>query len=235
MAAPRPRRPSEQQYELTQASTAELSRELGIEEGRKTIRGIVFPTNPKTVAKWRKRQSARIGRPGRRNRLRRFSARRTRLSSSPSDGTRCCRSMTASTLSSRRSRISGGLRCIDAFSDNLLTCPKGARKGPVARDRATRRSPPRRKGAPRLRASGRAHRKHPIRPPGIACAGWSVIFPCQMSRDSIAFDPVSGVCLPVPSVTKQTRLQFVPMASEALGLARLRWFPVFIFDGNARP
>ena len=37
----RPRMPSEQQYSLSQASLATLSRELGI--------------NPKTVAKWRKR------------------------------------------------------------------------------------------------------------------------------------------------------------------------------------
>ncbi len=41
MGAPRPRTPSEQQYSLSQASLATLSRELGI--------------NPKTVAKWRKR------------------------------------------------------------------------------------------------------------------------------------------------------------------------------------
>ena len=39
----------------SQASLAQLSQELGSEEGQKTIRGIVFPTNPKTVAKWRKR------------------------------------------------------------------------------------------------------------------------------------------------------------------------------------
>jgi hypothetical protein len=36
---------------------SELSRALGSEEGQKTIRGIVFPTNPKTAAKWRKRTS----------------------------------------------------------------------------------------------------------------------------------------------------------------------------------
>lgn len=41
MGAPRPRTPSEQQYSMSQASLATLSRELGI--------------NPKTVAKWRKR------------------------------------------------------------------------------------------------------------------------------------------------------------------------------------
>lgn len=39
----------------SQASLAQLSRELGSEEDQNTIKWIVFLTNPKMVAKWRKR------------------------------------------------------------------------------------------------------------------------------------------------------------------------------------
>ena len=41
----------------SEASLRALSARYGSEEGQKTIRGIVFPTNQKTVAKWRKRTS----------------------------------------------------------------------------------------------------------------------------------------------------------------------------------
>ncbi len=39
----------------SQASAAELSRTYGSEADQNTIRWIVFPPNPKTVLKWRKR------------------------------------------------------------------------------------------------------------------------------------------------------------------------------------
>ena len=41
----------------SEESLRALSARYGSEEGQKTIRGIVFPTNQKTVAKWRKRTS----------------------------------------------------------------------------------------------------------------------------------------------------------------------------------
>ena len=41
----------------SEESLRALSARYGSEEGQKTIRGIVFPTNQKTVAKWRKRSS----------------------------------------------------------------------------------------------------------------------------------------------------------------------------------
>ena len=41
----------------SEESLRALSARNGSEEGQKTIRGIVFPTNQKTVAKWRKRTS----------------------------------------------------------------------------------------------------------------------------------------------------------------------------------
>ncbi len=41
----------------SEESLKALSVLYGSEEGQKTIRGIVFPTNQKTVAKWRKRTS----------------------------------------------------------------------------------------------------------------------------------------------------------------------------------
>mgnify|MGYP005681678507 CR=1 FL=1 len=50
MGAPRPRSQSELQIQRSQASISELSRELGI--------------NPKTVAKWRKRQTVKDGKTG---------------------------------------------------------------------------------------------------------------------------------------------------------------------------
>ncbi len=40
-----------------QASRAKPGRGLGRDAGRKTIRCIVFPTNPKTATKWRKRET----------------------------------------------------------------------------------------------------------------------------------------------------------------------------------
>ena len=43
----------------SEESLRALSARNGSEEGQKTIRGIVFPTNQKTVAKWRKRTSGR--------------------------------------------------------------------------------------------------------------------------------------------------------------------------------
>ena len=39
----------------SQASLAQLGRELGSEEDQKTIQCILFPPNSETVAKWRKR------------------------------------------------------------------------------------------------------------------------------------------------------------------------------------
>jgi hypothetical protein len=46
------------------ASASELSRTCESEEGQKTIRSIVFQTNPKTVLKWRKRATVEDRRTG---------------------------------------------------------------------------------------------------------------------------------------------------------------------------
>ena len=48
------------------------------EEGQKTIQWIVFPTNPKTVLKWRIRATVEGARPGQRTRARQFSTGRRR-------------------------------------------------------------------------------------------------------------------------------------------------------------
>ena len=62
----------------SQASATELSRTYGSEEGQKTIQWIVFPTNPKTVLKWRIRATVEGARPGQRTRARQFSTGRRR-------------------------------------------------------------------------------------------------------------------------------------------------------------
>ena len=47
----------------SEESLRALSARYGSEEGQKTIQWIVFPTNQKTVAKWRKRTSVAVALP----------------------------------------------------------------------------------------------------------------------------------------------------------------------------
>ena len=88
------------------ATTTEAVRRA-IQHSQESLRALAkrYGINPKTVAKWKKRDVRR--RPADRAkepRIRRCSRSRRRRSSSPSAGTRCCRWTTASTRCSPRSR-----------------------------------------------------------------------------------------------------------------------------------
>jgi hypothetical protein len=105
----------------SQVSRAQLGREVGSEEGRKTIRRrSVESFFRRTPGRWRSGASARqsrTSRPGRRSRAQRSCPRSRRRRSLPSDATRCCRSTIASIPRSRRSGIWPARRCTGACSD----------------------------------------------------------------------------------------------------------------------
>ena len=78
-----------------------------IQHSQESLRGLAkhYGVNPKTIAKWKRGPPFPTCRPDPSRPDRRSSQPRKRRSSSPSEGIRCCRSTTAFTPCSRRSRI----------------------------------------------------------------------------------------------------------------------------------
>ena len=87
------------------ATTTEAVRRA-IQHSQESLRALAkrYGINPKTVAKWKKRDLGRRSADRPEQPSQRCCRSRRRPSSSPSGATRCCRSTTASTRSSPRSR-----------------------------------------------------------------------------------------------------------------------------------